>query len=202
MQKFLKKNGYYVMLGVCILAIVSLIVVAIVSNSTIDELKNPDPTVAPTPVVSPTPTANPADVLPTAFVVPVADATVGLNYSNETFVFSETLNQWQTHAGVDFKTAESQDVFCIADGVIEFVSTDDVLNGGTVIVSHNGGLKSIYKSLGSELTVKEGDKVKAGDKLGMTSMSAYSEFKEGTHLHLEMTLNDEVADPNDYLSVK
>ena len=202
MQKFLKKNGYYVMLGVCILAIVALIVVAVVANNKVDDFKNPDPTTTPDPIVSPVPTTNPADVLPTAFVVPVVDATVGLEFSNETFVFSETLNQWQTHTGVDFKTADTSDVLCIADGVIESVSSDDVLKGGTVVVSHNGGLKSIYQSLGSEITVKAGDTVKAGAVLGVTSMSAYSEFKEGTHLHLEMTLNDEIVNPNDYLSLK
>ncbi|MEG1520182.1 MAG: M23 family metallopeptidase, partial [Clostridia bacterium] len=140
--------------------------------------------------------------LPTAFTIPVKDAVVGLDFSIEKFVFSETLNQWQTHTGLDFKTEEPKEVSAICDGKVEKVITDDILNGGTVVVSHSGGLKTVYMSLGSEIPVKAGDVLKAGDTIGMTSMSAYSEFKEGAHLHLEMTLNDVLVNPNDYISVQ
>lgn len=203
MLKFLKKNGYYVMLGICVICIAAVIAVAVTSNNKINEMNKPSP--KPSPIVSPipgtSPTPKPADTIPTAFTIPVKDASVGTDYSVEEFVFSETLNQWQTHTGIDFKTIEPKDVFAICDGTVEKVITDDILNGGTVVVSHSGGLKTIYMSLGSDIAVKVGDVLKAGDKIGLTSMSAYSEFKDGAHLHLEMTLNDVLVDPNEYLSI-
>ncbi|MEG1805165.1 MAG: M23 family metallopeptidase [Clostridia bacterium] len=204
MLKFLKKNGYYVMLGVCVICIATVIAVAVTSNNRITELNKPKPTPTPPAITTPkpSPTPKPVDTLPTAFTIPVKDAVVGLDYSIEKLVFSETLNQWQTHTGLDFKTKEPTAVSVICDGKVEKVITDDILNGGTVVVSHSGGLKTVYMSLGSEIPVKAGDVLKAGDTIGMTSMSAYSEFKEGAHLHLEMTLNDVLVNPNDYISVQ
>lgn len=203
MLKFLKKNGYYVMLGVCVICIATVIAVAVTSSNQLSEMNKPK--VSPSPIVvpspSPKPSSSPKPVVPTTFTIPVKDATVGLDYSAENFVFSETLNQWQAHTGIDFKTIEPQDVLAICDGTVEKVITDDILNGGTVVIAHADGLKTIYMSLGSEIAVKVGDVLKAGDKLGLTSMSAYSEFKDGAHLHLEMTLNDVLVDPNEYLTI-
>lgn len=116
----------------------------------------------------------------------------------DTFVFSETLNQWQTHSGVDFLTAEAADVFAALEGTVSMVITDDILNGNTVVVDHGNGLLSYYMSLSSEIPVAVGDKVTTSTKLGMTSLSAYSEFKEGPHLHFEMTKDGELLNPNDY----
>ncbi len=203
MLKFMKKNAYYIMLGVCVLCIGIMITVSIVSSNKVNDLNKPTVTNKPSanPSVKPVPTTNPVDILPTDFILPVTGATVSQDYSSDTFVFSETLNQWETHLGVDFATEAPSDVLCVADGKVEAIVTDDILSGGTVIVSHNGGLKTVYKSLGSEIPVEVGAAVKAGDKLGVTSMSAYSEFKEGNHLHFEMVLNEENVNPNDYLKI-
>lgn len=212
MQKFLKKNGFYILVGLCVVCIGAMIIVSVSANNRLSEMKKPTPTptsaiTEPThPVVKPTekpkpsekPT-DPADTVPTSFVLPVAEATIGQDYSADTFVFSETLNQWQVHNGIDFVTVEPSDVRSIADGAVTSVITDDILCGGTVVITHSGGITSTYKSLGSKIPVKVGDKVKAGDKIGMTSMSAYNEFKEGNHVHFEMAKDGKTVDPNEFL---
>ncbi len=211
MAKFLKKNGYYIMLAVCLVCIAALIIVAVTSTNKINELKKPD--VTPTSTTSPTvtPTVTPTDATPTpttstdaditSFSLPVAEAIVGMDFSVDQFVFSETLNQWQTHNGVDFVTDTPTAVMSIGEGTVESVITDDVLMGGTVVVDHGNNVKSYYKSLATDIPVKAGDKVDAKSTLGMTSMSAYSEYKEGVHLHLEMTVDGELVDPKEYLNI-
>ena len=202
-KAFMKKNGYYFLLGACVIAIGVMITVAIASSQSefVKPSPTPSATVTPKPSTSPSPTPNPSDkptdVLPTNLLLPVSTATVGTDYMMDGFVFSETLNQWQTHSGIDFITEEAQDVMACYDGTITSVVTNDILNGGIVVISHDGGLESKYMSLAPDITVQVGDKVKKGDVIGKTSQSAYAEFQEGTHLHFEILQNGEYLDPNE-----
>jgi len=212
MLNFLKKNGYYILAGVCVICIGVMIAMSVNYSQMYEELrrgdKTPTPTVAPTkaptqaPTQAPTPTSKPVDNQPLTFTVPVANATIGEDFAIDSFVFSDTLNQWQAHTGIDFITEEAADVVAAADGEIVAVITDNVLDGNTVVIDHGNNLKTYYKSLAAEIPVSVGDVVKAGDTIGKTSLSSYSEFKEGCHVHFEMTLSDEIVNPNDYFGAE
>lgn len=219
---FFKKNGYYVLLGVSILAIGVMIAFAVGSSDTSYEaVETVTPTVTPTVEPTTEPEAESeaetdadvsididvdaevdADVSASVVtvLVPVANATIGTDYVMDGFVFSATLNQWQTHSGIDFLTDGAEDVMACADGVVTSVVTNDILNGGVVTISHDGGLESTYMSLASDIYVSVGDTVCAGDVIGQTSQTAYADFLEGTHVHFEMKLNGEYVDPNDYFA--
>ena len=71
-----------------------------------------------------------------------------------------------------------------------------------VVIDHGNDLKSDYKSLAAEITVKAGDVVKKGQVIGKTSTSGYSEFKTGDHVHFEITLKGEYVDPNGYFGTE
>ena len=67
--------------------------------------------------------------------------------------------------------------------------------GNLVKVDHGNGVETWYAHT-SKMLVKAGDAVKAGDviaKVGSTGNST------GPHLHLEIRINGEHVDPQDYL---
>lgn len=220
---FFKKNGYYVLLGTCIVAIGVMVAIAVNTSDTsyVVPEATVSPTIAPTETESPTITEDVAteteteietdvetetstDVEtsadPIELLVPVVGATVGLDYTMDGFVFSSTLNQWQTHSGIDYITETPTDVMSCLDGVVTTVITNDILNGGVVVISHDGGLESTYMSLASDIYVSEGDTVSKGDVIGQTSQTAYAEYMEGIHVHFELTQDGEYVDPNDYFA--
>ncbi|MBR2385308.1 MAG: M23 family metallopeptidase, partial [Clostridia bacterium] len=64
---------------------------------------------------------------------------------------------------------------------------------------HGNGLRSIYNSLEAVETLAEGQSVSKGDLIGYVSDNNRQEYKDGPHLHFEVTLDEEWVDPNDYL---
>ena len=67
--------------------------------------------------------------------------------------------------------------------------------GNTVIISHGGGLTTLYAH-NSELLVKEGDTVKRGDEIALCGATGYA---TGNHCHFEVRINSEHTDPWEYL---
>ena len=134
------------------------------------------------------------------FIAPVS-GTVTKNHSLTIPVFSTTLEEWRVHAGIDITTAESAPVFASADGQVTKVYNHPML-GTTVEITHDNGIKTIYSNLsadGSKL-IQEGATVKSGDQIGVVGDTSISELAEETHLHFEMTLNNECIDPLSYLT--
>ena len=120
------------------------------------------------------------------FMSPVAEYTLGMDYSRDSeyvLVFKKTLNEWSVHNGVDFLAEEGAAVVAICDGTVTSVRNEYGM-GNIVEITHADGLVSSYFSLGDDIEVEEGDKVKKGDKIGSVSTSAAYECAEGAHLHL------------------
>ena len=66
-------------------------------------------------------------------------------------------------------------------------------------IDHGNGLKSIYNSIEALDTLEEGQSVVAGQAIGTVSDNNRQEYKDGPHLHFEVTLNGERVDPDEYL---
>ena len=137
------------------------------------------------------------------FMAPVAKYTLGMDYSRDSeyvLVFKKTLNEWSVHNGVDFLAEEGTDVVAICDGTVTSVRNEYGM-GNIVEITHADGLVSTYFSLGDEIDVEEGDKVKKGDKIGSVSTSAAYECAEGAHLHLEMKKDGKFVNPANYFEI-
>ena len=107
------------------------------------------------------------------FMSPVAEYTLGMDYSRDSeyvLVFKKTLNEWSVHNGVDFLAEEGAAVVAICDGTVTSVRNEYGM-GNIVEITHADGLVSSYFSLGDDIEVSEGDKVKKGDKIGSVSTS-------------------------------
>ena len=133
--------------------------------------------------------------------MPVSSAAsqTGLEFALDKLVYWDTLEVWKYHPGIDF--VGDSDVMAIRDGTVTSVDMHTTLDGNVVTVTHDDGYVSVYKSLGDNVTVKVGDKVKAGDKLGTTSSSMASESNTGAHLHLEIQKDGKYIDPSEVLPI-
>lgn len=132
------------------------------------------------------------------FISPVS-GTVMKEHSPMTPVYSETLEEWRIHTGVDISTAEGAEVFAAAAGDITRIYSHPLL-GNTVEITHANGVKTVYSNLTADTAVTVGTKVNAGEKIGVVGYSAISEVADEVHLHFEMYVNEASVNPLDYLS--
>lgn len=189
---------------------ISAIVVAMVSSSSANKEPLPDdntpPVVNETPEESEKEEANGGESeIPKeepeaiAFTAPVSGS-IMKSHSVETPVFSQTLGDWRVHTGIDIAAEIGADVKAVAGGKVTAVRNDHFM-GKTVEVTHNGGIVSVYSNLSNDgLTVKVGDTVSAGDKLGVVGDTSLTELADESHLHFEILVSGVSVNPLDYIS--
>lgn len=136
------------------------------------------------------------DEAPRKAVSPVKGSVIW-KFAESELIYSQTLDQWMTHHGVDVSAALESEVRAIYAGTVEDVYQDDAF-GFTVRMSHGEGMQSLYANLAQDPPVKPGDKLKAGDTLGYVGQSALSECKSPSHLHFEIWKDEKPMDPEEY----
>lgn len=134
------------------------------------------------------------------YVVPMKNATIQKDYSNTELQFNDTMKQWEMHKAIDFLAGEETNVYAVADGTVSNVYTN-YLEGTVVEITHKNGLVSVYKSLAENPSVATGDKVSAGQVIGVAGATMSQELNTGNHLHFEMRLNGAKVDPNNYIDL-
>ena len=188
---------------------ISAIVVAMVSSSSANKEPLPDdntpPVVNETPEESEKEEANGGESeIPKeepeaiAFTAPTSGS-IMKSHSVETPVFSQTLGDWRVHTGIDIAAEIGADVKAVAGGTVTAVRNDHFM-GKTVEVTHDGGIVSVYSNLASEVAVKVGDAVNAGDKLGAVGDTSLTELADESHLHFEILVSGVSVNPLDYIS--
>lgn len=161
-----------------------------VENNKQEEQKEPSST--PTK-----PTVSVDDKLP-SFSLPVNGALIK-SHDPDIQVFSNTMNDYRVHLGVDIVTEQSAPVYAAADGKIDKI-WEDVLMGYCIAIKHSGGCYTIYKNLAATLPegIAEGVSVRSGQLIASVGESAMVEIAEEPHLHFEMTVADLSVDPLKY----
>lgn len=127
--------------------------------------------------------------------------TIMKGHSHDTPVFSDTLEEWRVHSGIDISTENSAEVFAAADGIVSAMY-DHALLGRTVEISHSHNIKTVYSNLTVEdaAFIKVGDEVKRGDRIGTVGDTSISELADEPHLHFEVKLEDTAVNPLDYMA--
>ena len=72
-------------------------------------------------------------------------------------------------------------------------------SGATVVISHGGGIESVYSNLAELPTVEVGQSVSKGDTIGSVGTTALCEAGEVYHLHFAMRADGQSVDPGEYL---
>ena len=209
-------KGFYVALALCVLAIVGVAAVTFLDDlgGGSAQPSTSDPMLTSTTTITTTTTkAQPVDLNATGvpddrtttttaatttatttekdwfFILPSSNV-IAKEYS-DTLIYSETLGDWRTHNGVDFKADIGSQVKAAADGKVLTVK-EDTLWGSVIELEH--GDKLISRYCGVQSTVKIGDTVKAGDIIG-TVVAIPAEIVKDSHLHFEILANGKYVDP-------
>lgn len=119
-------------------------------------------------------------------------------FSQDTLSYSQTMEDWRTHEGLDIAAEAGALVSATQDGTVTAVYEDDYL-GNVVVVSHSGDLATLYANLADSPAVAVGDTVTAGQTLGEIGNTALLETAEPDHLHFEVFQNGNAMDPMEYL---
>ena len=101
------------------------------------------------------------------------------------------LNADVRHNGLDFIVPRGSAVFAPADGTVEKTRLSNKGDGNTITLSHAGGYQTRYCHL-SEIKVKDGQKVRKGQLIGVTGMSGDA---FAPHLHYEVLLDGRPLNP-------
>jgi murein DD-endopeptidase MepM/ murein hydrolase activator NlpD len=94
------------------------------------------------------------------------------------------------HSGSDFAAPTGTPVLAVLDGTV-MVTGDFFFNGNTVVIDHGQGMLTMSCHL-SKIRVREGQKVRAGERIGDVGSTGRS---TGPHLHLSVSLNRVMVDP-------
>ncbi len=98
-----------------------------------------------------------------------------------------------THQGVDIKIEKGTPVISTAGGVV--VEAGDKGGwGNLVVIKHSDLYETRYSHL-KEIRVKKGDKLNAGDVIGLSGNTGKS---TGPHLHYEVIKNGDRVNPEEY----
>lgn len=188
---FFKKNAYT--LAVCLCVALAVTMIAITAVTYAGEDKATLPVIS---VVDGTEEVDSGGVV--IFSLPVKDAKILKEYAEDHLLEDKTTGDWKTHQAIDFEGAEGTPVLAVFDGTIEKVE-ESMMDGLCITIDHGSNLKTVYKCLASETSVKKGDKVKTGQEIGKISTNL-TEKADGPHLHFELYNNGNLADPTGYFS--
>ena len=203
-EKAKRRDGrlYYITVAACALVLIAAIVLMAVFLSpaaTSETLEEPDETEEPETPDDGEEEEPDEDVdTEVVFSLPVANATVAQTYS---FWYNSTLNRYCLHTGLDFAAEAGTEVTAAYAGTVESI-TEDILEGGKVVLSHGDGLYTVYASIDAASGLRVGDTVGQGETIGTVSAAADAmgnEYNEGAHLHFEVLEDGEQIDPAAYL---
>jgi len=115
--------------------------------------------------------------------------------SRRVYEYADGKTDTTIHAGVDCGVPTGTEVMACAAGKV-VLARARIVTGNTVILEHLPGLYSLYYHM-DNIAVNEGDLVGAGAFLGESGSTGLA---TGPHLHWEIRVSTENADPDAFLS--
>ena len=207
----MEKQGFYVVLGVCVLVIV---LSAFYTFRLRNEVEEPPvsarleeaqsaggsqdaQTLAEAEALVKSQGASEAlhvpTVAPFAFQQPVSGFT-DRGFSDAQPQFFSQSNTWQIHPGIDLQADFGTPVTACAAGSVAGVWQDNE-RGLCVRLTHSNGYESLYAGLSDASYVQKGDPVMQGQCIGHIGNGVLAESDAQPHLHLEVWRNGRPVDP-------
>ncbi len=98
------------------------------------------------------------------------------------------------HEGIDIAASLKTPIYATAPGIVKRAFTNGAY-GKFIEIEHDAGFMTRYAHL-SEIHVKKGDAIQAGDKIGLTGNTGRS---TGPHLHYEILIGKKPVNPYRFL---
>ena len=170
---------------------------AAVSNTT-NTISNITNTILNTALVENTNTVmNTSEQKELEFQAPVSGDIIK-DFAIDNLIFSNTLEEWTTHSGIDIKAEKTSVVAAAESGTIESIKNDPRY-GLTITISHGNGFKTIYSNLLTTEFVSENEVVEKGQTIATVGETASFEIADDSHLHFEMYKDGNPVNPTIYL---
>ena len=115
-------------------------------------------------------------------------------YAKDSLIYSETLQEWTTHTGIDIKADKTTVVKAAEAGTIKSIKNDPRY-GLTIVIEHDEQYQTIYSNLLTSEFVVEGEKVEKGQAIGTVGNTAVFEIADEPHLHFEIWKDSLPVDP-------
>lgn len=131
-----------------------------------------------------------------SFMAPVAGE-ISKDFASDTLIYSNTLEEWTTHLGIDIKAERTSVVVASEAGKVESIKSDPRY-GLTITIDHGNGYKTIYSNLLTTEFVQTGETVEKGQTIATVGDTASFEVLDEPHLHFEMYINGEAVNPTLY----
>ena len=119
-------------------------------------------------------------------------------FAKDNLLFSQTLQEWTVHTGIDIKAEKTTVVKSAEAGTVKSIKNDPRY-GLTIVVSHDNGFETVYSNLLTSEFVVEGEKVDKGQSLGTVGNTAAFEVADDSHLHFEILKDSVQVDPSIYI---
>ena len=130
------------------------------------------------------------------FTAPVTSTRRTSQYGDRrVYKYNDGTDDTTIHAGIDFGVPKGTEVRACARGKVVLTKLR-IVTGNTVILEHLPGLYSLYYHM-DKITAREGSIVEAGTLLGLSGSTGLA---TGPHLHWEIRVSGEYADPDSFLS--
>lgn len=126
------------------------------------------------------------------------DGEIVKEFAKDNLLYSETLQEWTIHTGIDISAEKTAVVKSSEAGKVKSIKNDPRY-GLTIVVEHENGFETVYANLLSSEFVVEGEKVEKGQSLGTVGNTAVFEIADEPHLHFEILKDSVQVDPSIYL---
>lgn len=131
------------------------------------------------------------------FIKPV-EGEIIKDFSVDNLIFSNTLQEWTTHTGIDIKADKTTVVKSAEKGIVKSIKNDPRF-GLSIIVEHENGFQTVYANLLTSEFVIENEKVEKGQSLGTVGNTSSFEIADEPHLHFEIIKDSICVDPKIYI---
>lgn len=220
-KQFFRKEGFYVILFVCLCAVATVAAVTVGRNNSenseedkvaleqaekevVTQPEKPDNALQVKEDLELVPTVQNEEETQAvstqtkvSFNNPVV-GTLGRAYSEDP-VYWTTTKDYKTHLAMDVKAEKGAAVVATSSGVVKNVGMNT--EGRYVEIDHQNGFTTVYGNLQDQVMVKTGDKVTASQEIGAvgdTTNLAYEEY--GKYLHFQVLKDGAAVDPAKYVS--
>ena len=132
-----------------------------------------------------------------SFIKPV-EGDIVREYAKDNLIYSNTLEEWVTHLGIDIKAEKTTVVKAAEEGTIKSIKNDPRY-GLTIVIEHDSSYQTVYSNLLTSEFVVEGEKVEKGQAIGTVGNTAVFEIADEPHLHFEILKDSIQIDPSIYI---
>ena len=132
-----------------------------------------------------------------SFTKPV-EGEIVREFAQDNLIYSETLEEWTTHSGIDIKADKTTVVKAAEAGTVKSIKNDPRY-GLTIVIEHDDNFQTVYSNLLTSEFVVEGEKVEKGQSIGTVGNTAVFEIADEPHLHFEILKDSLPVDPGIYI---